>query len=49
LSADVVEIKIYADAGHAFENPDNKTIYRADDTVDAWNRTMSFLAETLKK
>jgi carboxymethylenebutenolidase len=44
-----VEIKIYADAGHAFENPNNKDGYRAADTADAWQRTISFLAENLKK
>lgn len=44
-----IEIKIYPDAGHAFENPNNKTGYRADDAADAWNRTVSFLANTLKK
>jgi carboxymethylenebutenolidase len=46
-----VEIKIYDDAGHAFENPDNKNKpgYRPDDAADAWKRTTSFLAENLKK
>jgi len=44
-----VEIKIYPDAGHAFENPNNKDGYRATDAADAWNRTVKFLAETLKK
>ncbi|HEX9110213.1 MAG TPA: dienelactone hydrolase family protein, partial [Terriglobales bacterium] len=44
-----VEIKIYADAGHAFENPNNKDGYRADDAADAWQRTIGFLAENLKK
>jgi carboxymethylenebutenolidase len=44
-----VEIKIYDDAGHGFENPNNKTGYRAEDTADAWKRTVSFLAENLKK
>lgn len=44
-----VEIVIYPDAGHAFENPNNKTGYRADDAADAWKRTTSFLAGTLKK
>jgi carboxymethylenebutenolidase len=40
-----IDIKIYDDAGHAFENPNNKEGYRADDTADAWKRTVSFLAE----
>jgi carboxymethylenebutenolidase len=46
-----VEIKIYDDAGHAFENPDNKNKpgYRPEDAADAWKRTTSFLAENLKK
>ena len=44
-----VEIVIYPDAGHAFENPNNKTGYRADDAADAWKHTSSFLASVLKK
>jgi carboxymethylenebutenolidase len=44
-----IEVKIYPDAGHAFENPNNKQGYRADDTADAWQRTVAFLAATLKK
>jgi carboxymethylenebutenolidase len=44
-----VDIKIYPDAGHAFENPNNKGGYRADDAADAWKRTVNFLASTLKK
>jgi carboxymethylenebutenolidase len=44
-----VEIKIYDDAGHAFENPNNKDGYRAADATDAWKRTVGFLAMTLKK
>ncbi len=43
-----VEIKIYPDAGHAFENPNNQTGYREADAKDAWNRTISFLAAKLK-
>jgi len=43
-----VEIKIYPDAGHAFENPNNKDGYRADDAADAWKRTVAFLAAELK-
>lgn len=42
------DIKIYPDAGHAFQNPNNKSGYRADDTADAWQRTVSFLASTRK-
>jgi carboxymethylenebutenolidase len=43
------DIKIYPDAGHAFENPNNKSGYRAEDAADAWQRTVSFLEENLKK
>lgn len=44
-----IEIKIYDDAGHAFENPNNKEGYRAADAEDAWQRTIAFLAANLKK
>jgi carboxymethylenebutenolidase len=44
-----VDVKIYDDAGHAFENPNNKEGYRAADAADAWKRTVDFLASTLKK
>jgi carboxymethylenebutenolidase len=44
-----VDIKIYDDAGHGFENPNNKDGYRAGDTADAWKRTVDFLALALKK
>jgi len=44
-----VEIKIYDDAGHAFENPNNKDGYRSADAADASKRTADFLAATLKK
>jgi carboxymethylenebutenolidase len=44
-----IDVKIYPDAGHAFENPNNKAGYRADDAADARQRTVVFLAETLKK
>jgi len=43
-----VEITVYPDAGHGFENPINKAGYRADDAADAWKRTTNFLASTLK-
>lgn len=43
------DIKIYPDAGHGFENPNNKTGYRADDAADAWQRTVQFLENTLKR
>jgi carboxymethylenebutenolidase len=44
-----VEIVIYPNAGHAFENPNNKAGYRPDDAADAWKRAVKFLAETLGK
>lgn len=44
-----VEIVIYPDAGHAFENPNNKSGYRPADAADAWKHTVKFLADTLKK
>jgi carboxymethylenebutenolidase len=44
-----IQVKIYPDAGHAFENPNNKQGYRAEDATDAWQRTVDFLAATLKK
>jgi carboxymethylenebutenolidase len=44
-----VDIKIYDDAGHAFENPNNKDGYRAADAADAQKRTVDFLAMALKK
>ena len=43
------DIKIYPDAGHAFENPNNKSGYRAEDAADAWQRTVGFLDANLKK
>ncbi len=44
-----IEVKIYDDAGHAFENPNNQAGYRPADAADAWKRTVSFLSDTLKK
>ncbi len=44
-----VDIKIYDDAGHAFENPNNKAGYRAADAEDAWKRTLDFLSANLKR
>lgn len=44
-----VEIVIYPDAGHAFENPNNKGGYRPQDAADAWNKTVAFLDANLKK
>ena len=44
-----IDIKIYDDAGHGFENPNNKDGYRAEDTADAWKRIVNFFGDTLKK
>ena len=44
-----IDVKIYPDAGHAFENPNNKQGYRPEDAADAWQRTVAFLAANLKK
>ncbi len=44
-----IDVKIYDDAGHAFENPNNKDGYRATDAADAWKLTVDFLASNLKK
>jgi len=44
-----IDVRIYDDAGHAFENPNNKEGYRPADAADAWTRTIAFLADTLKK
>lgn len=44
-----IEVKIYPDAGHAFENPVNKDRYRPSDAADAWKLTLDFLDRTLKE
>ena len=44
-----VEVVIYPNAGHGFENPNNTAGYRAEDAADAWKRTVNFLANTLGK
>lgn len=43
-----VDIKIYPDAGHAFENPNNKAGYRPQDAADAMSRIDAFFAKHLK-
>ncbi len=43
-----VDVTEYPEAGHAFENPNNKEGYRADDAADAWKRTVKFFAQNLK-
>jgi carboxymethylenebutenolidase len=43
------EIHIFPDAGHAFQNPNNKAGYRADDAAEAWKLTTAFLEKYLKQ
>lgn len=43
-----VDVKIYPDAPHAFQNPNNKNGYRPADTANAKERERKFLAQTLK-
>jgi carboxymethylenebutenolidase len=42
-----VDAKIYPDAGHAFENPNNKGGYRAGDAADALGRIDRFFTDQL--
>jgi carboxymethylenebutenolidase len=42
-----VDAKVYPDAGHAFENPNNTGGYRADDAADAMDRMNKFFATRL--
>lgn len=43
------EFSIYPDAGHGFENPNNKDGYRPKDAQEVWQKTVAFFAATLKK
>lgn len=43
-----IDVKIYAGAGHAFENPNNAPGYRQEAAKDAWERMIKFLNENLK-
>lgn len=43
-----VSLKIYDNAGHGFENPNNADAYRAEAAADAWKRTLVFLKAGLK-
>ncbi len=43
-----VDVKIYPDAGHAFENPNNTGGYRPADASDALARVDRFFAQTLR-
>ena len=44
-----VRVKIYPDAGHGFQNPNNKQGYNAADTADAYKLQTEFFAQKLKK
>ena len=44
-----VDFKEYADAGHAFQNPNNKAGYRADAAADADQRMFTFFVRTLQR
>jgi carboxymethylenebutenolidase len=44
-----IDVKIYPDAGHAFENPNNKTGYRSADAADAKQRMNDFFTRTLRQ
>jgi len=43
-----VDAKIYDGAGHAFENPNNKTGYRPEAAKDAWSRMVAFFKANLQ-
>jgi carboxymethylenebutenolidase len=43
-----VDVKIYPDAGHAFENPNNTQGYKSEDAADAQQRMQVFFAKNLK-
>jgi carboxymethylenebutenolidase len=43
------QIVVYDDAGHAFENPNNKQGYNAKDAADAYQKQTEFFASKLKK
>jgi carboxymethylenebutenolidase len=44
----VVSLKIYDNAGHGFENPNNTAAYRPEAAADAWGRTLAFLKATMR-
>ena len=43
-----VSLKIYNNAGHGFENPNDANAYRAEAAADAWKRTLLFLKAVMK-
>ncbi len=44
-----IDVTIYPDAGHGFQNPVNGPGYKPADTADAWKKITDFFASTLKK
>lgn len=42
-----IEVHIYPDAGHAFQNPANQQGYRPTDAADAWQHILAFFKRTL--
>jgi len=44
-----IDVTIYPDAGHAFQNPANAAGYKPTDTADAWKKITAFFASTLKE
>jgi carboxymethylenebutenolidase len=43
-----IDAKVYGDAGHGFQNPNNKAEYHKDDAADAWSRMVTFFQAHLK-
>ena len=43
-----VDVKIYDGAGHAFENPNNKSGYRPEAAKNAWSRMVAFFQANLQ-
>jgi len=43
-----VSLKIYDNAGHGFENPNDANAYRPEAAADAWKRTVTFLKAIVK-
>jgi carboxymethylenebutenolidase len=43
-----ISLKIYDNAGHGFENPNNAEAYRPEAAADAWKRTLTFLKAVVK-
>lgn len=43
-----IEVKVYPDAGHGFEDSGTRLGYRENASTDAWQRTVTFLDQHLK-